>query len=108
MSNGTIESLSCRRIFNSNNFDTDEFCGLKLMMTCEVLPNLKHLKLGKNSKLKMSCIENIVEMCKNLESSIDVIGNKIEVGMIPMRNGFKLCCHDLSSERYVFSIHELI
>ena len=77
------------------------------MRVCEVLPNLKHLKIGIHFEtVNLLYLRNIVERCKNLES-MDVVNEKIEEVMMPMRKGFKFCYHDLSSFRNVFNFNKL-
>lgn len=101
MANPTIESLSFKWIFEQLNMNPQQLFGKALKMVCSVLPNLKHLKLGGYMNDNMHNLQDVVEMCTNLES-MDVLEDDIEIGMMPMRSGFKFRCYNRSSIKYVF------
>ncbi|CAO1434129.1 unnamed protein product [Diamesa tonsa] len=107
MANTTVESLSFKWIFEQLNMNPLQLFGKALKMVCSVLPNLKHLKLGGYMKDNMHYLQDIVGMCTNLES-MDVLEDDIDIGMMPMRSGFKFRCYDRSSIMYVFPTHETI
>lgn len=57
MTNQTIESISIKWI-SPGDYDHEVF-GKELKIVCEVLPNLKHLKLCRNMNNKMHHVQSI-------------------------------------------------
>ena len=104
LANRTIETLS----FGTTTrlaFYPDKSLRQRVRIVCELLPILRYLKLGYNMNVDLLYLQTIVENCKRLKT-IDVMGDPIDVALMPLRRGFKLHCHDISSIQCIFPNHE--
>ncbi|CAO1435058.1 unnamed protein product [Diamesa hyperborea] len=104
LANRTIESLSFGTTTYKAFFPEKPLCQ-RVRIVCELLPNLKHLKLGYNMRVEENYLRTIAENCKKL-LSIDVKGDQLDVALMPLRKGFVLRCHDISNINCMFPNHE--